>query len=390
MNVLMLAPQPFFQARGTPISVYQRLKGLSHHGHSVDLLTYHLGEDISLPGVTIHRIPRIPFIDRVVIGPSWPKAVLDLMMICKAIAMLAKTRYDVIHAHEEAAFFSAILARVFRSRHLYDMHSSLPRQLTAYGFADNRLTIGMFKCFEKWTVDHSDAVITIDPELENHVRELNPQTKLMMIENLPVKYLDGFSSGQTVDNVRARLGLQDKLVVVYTGNLSQNQGLNLLLKSARAVTEEHPDVSFVIVGGNPEQVDGCRMQAVRLGVERHVIFVGSVPMGDVTVFEELADILVSPRCEGTSVPLKIYSYLHSGKPIIATRLQAHTMVLNDDIAVLVEPTASGLSGGISRLAADAVLRKELGHRAQEFARRLYNFETYCEKLSGVYGALLPG
>ena len=58
----MIAPEPFFQTRGTPFSIYHRLKALSRLGHEVDLLTYHLGEDAEFPGVRICRIPKVPFI----------------------------------------------------------------------------------------------------------------------------------------------------------------------------------------------------------------------------------------------------------------------------------------------------------------------------------------
>jgi hypothetical protein len=134
MNILMIAPEPFFESRGTPISVYQRLCALSTLGHKVDLLTYHIGLDLDIPDVRIFRVPSIPFIREIKIGPSWPKLFLDIILFFKAIIMLSKSEYDVIHSHEEAAFFSAVLARVFRVRHLYDMHSSLPRQLVSYGF----------------------------------------------------------------------------------------------------------------------------------------------------------------------------------------------------------------------------------------------------------------
>ena len=70
MKILMLAPQPFFEPRGTPFSVLGRLKALSALGHEVDLLTYHVGQDVDVPGAVIHRTPKIWFIKSVKIGPS--------------------------------------------------------------------------------------------------------------------------------------------------------------------------------------------------------------------------------------------------------------------------------------------------------------------------------
>ena len=40
MRILMIAPQPFFEARGTPFSEYHRIRALADLGHSVDLVTY--------------------------------------------------------------------------------------------------------------------------------------------------------------------------------------------------------------------------------------------------------------------------------------------------------------------------------------------------------------
>ena len=81
MKILMIAPEPFFQPRGTPISVYQRLLALSSLGFQVDLLTYHLGEDVDIPGVVIHRIIGVPFIKNTKPGPSLGKLVLDPILL---------------------------------------------------------------------------------------------------------------------------------------------------------------------------------------------------------------------------------------------------------------------------------------------------------------------
>ena len=58
----MIVPEPFFTPRGTPFSVRGRLKALSALGHHVDVVTYHIGNDISLPNIQIYRTPWIPWI----------------------------------------------------------------------------------------------------------------------------------------------------------------------------------------------------------------------------------------------------------------------------------------------------------------------------------------
>ena len=102
MKILLLAPQPFYEERGTPIAVDLLLKALSDRGESVDVLTYPIGEDRQYPGVTLHRLPKIPGIRKVKPGPSFPKIVCDVVMMFRAARMARRTRYDVVHAVEES------------------------------------------------------------------------------------------------------------------------------------------------------------------------------------------------------------------------------------------------------------------------------------------------
>lgn len=387
MKVLMIAPEPFLEPRGTPISVYQRLHGLSALGHGVDLLTYHVGKDVVIPGVKIHRIPRVPFIKEVKTGPSWPKLVLDILVFFKAITMLATKRYDVIHSHEEAAFFSVILAAAFRTRHLYDMHSSLPRQLRNFDFGHYRPVVKLFKMFESWVINTCDAVITIGSDLEDIVREINPAARHIRIENLPIQTNLTAPDQRSVDELKKRLGLIDKLPIVYTGTFERYQGLGLLFESAEIVRTYHPEASFVLVGGKPEQVEYWKNEVRNNLLEDGILFVGTVPVEEVPAYLEMAEILVSPRTEGTSVPLKIYSYIHSGKPTVATKLVCHTQLLNEDTAVLAAPTEAAFAEGILRLIRDPDLRRHLGLQAQKLAKEKYDPTNYWAKLDQIYQLL---
>ena len=65
MNILLLAPQPFYQERGTPIAVKLLVETLCEVGNNIDLLTYHKGENISVPGLKIFRITQAPFANNI-------------------------------------------------------------------------------------------------------------------------------------------------------------------------------------------------------------------------------------------------------------------------------------------------------------------------------------
>src|SRR5579863_9981414 len=70
MHILMIAPEPFFEPRGTPFSEFHRIRALTALGHQVDLVTYPFGRDVSMPGLRLFRAMRPPFIHGVKIGPS--------------------------------------------------------------------------------------------------------------------------------------------------------------------------------------------------------------------------------------------------------------------------------------------------------------------------------
>ena len=62
MRILLLAPHPFYQERGTPIAVGLLAAALADRGETVDILTYHEGEDRAYgDNVTIHRIAPPPW-----------------------------------------------------------------------------------------------------------------------------------------------------------------------------------------------------------------------------------------------------------------------------------------------------------------------------------------
>jgi len=60
VRILLLAPHPFFQQRGTPIAERMLLEVLAGHGHQIDVLTFHEGEDVQIPGCRFRRIPALP------------------------------------------------------------------------------------------------------------------------------------------------------------------------------------------------------------------------------------------------------------------------------------------------------------------------------------------
>jgi glycosyltransferase involved in cell wall biosynthesis len=98
------------------------------------------------------------------------------------------------------------------------------------------------------------------------------------------------------------------------------------------------------------------------------------------LYTALADILLSPRSKGTNTPLKLYTYLRSGKPILATNIFSQTQVLTNETAVLVPPTTEGLAQGALQLLKDPHLATEIGMRGKHFAIEHYSWPIFIQKI----------
>jgi glycosyltransferase involved in cell wall biosynthesis len=384
-RILMIAPQPFFEPRGTPFSVFWRLKALSGLGYEVDLLTYPFGRDVAIPGLRIVRISSIRFIRQIPVGPSWSKVLLDIFLFVKAIRLLRQGRYDLLHTHEEASFFGVLLAKLFSIRHLYDMHSSLPQQLLNFEFTRFRPLIRLFEWLENRAISLSDAIISICPALEQHVNQLNGHGRHVMIENMASEEDSSTVSEEDVRKFETAHSLGGKNIVLYAGSFEAYQGIQLLIASAAFVLEKRKDVIFLLMGGKPHQVQYYQNQVNELRLAANFRFIGIRPPAEVPLAVRLARVLVSPRINGTNTPLKIYSYLRSGKPIVATNTFTHTQVLNEDTAVLVDAKPEALAKGILSVLDDPSLADRLAASARELFNSRYSYQQFLDKTAHILG-----
>jgi glycosyltransferase involved in cell wall biosynthesis len=387
MRILMIAPEPFFEPRGTPFSQFHRIRALGDLGHQVDLVTYPFGQSVTLPGLRVFRCLRPPFLRGVKIGPSLAKIPLDALLALAALRRALTGRYDAVHSHEEGGIIGVVLAALLRVPHLYDMHSSLPQQLSNFGFTRSRVIRRLFLAIERQMVRRSRVVIVICPTLEDTVRAIDPRAQVVLIENAPGSIEEGAGAVQAA-SIRSVHGLQASTpVVLYTGTFEAYQGLDLLFEAMTVVKARRPDARLLMAGGKPSQVTRAQAEARAAGIEAVTIFAGERPAAEIPAYLAAANVLVSPRSRGTNTPLKIYQYLRSGKPIVATRLLTHTQVLSDDTAILTGTSPADFAAGILAALADRARAETVGRRARELADAKYSYEAYVERTRRACDAL---
>jgi len=332
-----------------------------------------------VPGVRHLRSLPLP-VGRVRPGPSLAKLALDVPFMVEAWARAIFGRYDAVHAVEEAAHLIAPLMRLLKRPFVMDVDSSVPDQLRYSGFATRGPLLWAAEALERHALGQARTVITVCRSLTEGVRSRAPGAAVFQVEDPPL--LDGSSppSAADVATLRAALGLPAGPIALYSGNFEPYQGVELLVDAAALV----PEASFVFMGGDVAAVDAVR---ARVAPRAHCVFTGTRPPSELAAFVALADVLVSPRVKGTNTPFKIYSYMASGKPLVATRIPTHTQLLDDSLAILVEPTPEDLADGIRHALTRPVDAGVRAARARALLEREYSPKRFREKVAAAYAHL---
>lgn len=378
MKILLLAPHPFYQARGTPIAVRTVLEFLSERGDTVDVLTYAEGSEVSIPNCTVHRIPRLPGLQGIRPGFSVKKVLSDVLMVGSCLRLVRRTRYDLIHAVEESAFIAAAMRALTGVPYVYDMDSSLAEQLVD-AYPPLRFAFPVLRRMEAVAIRRSSGVLAVCAALQDVALTHAPKQLVGRVEDTTL-----LTGPKPVGGNGRGLPPSDGPVAMYVGNLESYQGIDLLLEGFCHTLSRVPQAKLVIVGGRDADIAHYRGRAERLGIDGSVVFAGQQPIDMLPELLQQADVLVSPRLKGLNTPMKIYSYLDSGSAVLATRLRTHTQVLDDDMAYLVEPEPRALGHGLAELMANPELRAKLASTAKAYVQREHTPQAARRKLEAFY------
>ena len=369
----MLAPQPFYQERGTLIAVDLLIKAMTEHGHQVDLLTFHLGADRPRSGLEIHRIRPWPSPGQMRPGFSLNKLWCDIFLIFKMIGMMRRKHYDFVHAVEESAFMAMVTEPFTRTPYVFDMDSAMAEQILAR-YRWIRPFGGVLRWLGTLPMRRAVAVVPMCEDLAETARK---HTRGIVQVLSDISLVSDATPLAPVEDLRTELGLAGP-ITMYIGNLEPYQGIDLLLRAHREALRGQPEAKLVIIGGVEADIKRYRALAAELGIADSVHLIGPRPMDRLGAYMSQADILASPRVEGTNTPMKIYSYMDSGTPIVATDLPTHTQVLSRREAALAAPTVEDFSGELSRLLGDREERIRLAANARELVRQRHSWDAFCK------------
>jgi glycosyltransferase involved in cell wall biosynthesis len=381
-HILVVAPEPFYEDRGTPIAVLQVITALSELGHTVDVLTYPVGTPVRIAAVQVYRCHNPLRIRHVPIGLSVQKLILDASLVLALRERLRRTRYDCIHAVEEAAFPAVWMGRARGVPVIYDMQSSLPEQLTKHRLFRIWPIQKVLRLCESWLLARADAVIS-STGLAHHVREsVSPR---VAVREWAFCANHVTASPDESQSLREELGIPPShRVVLYTGSFEEYQGLDTLVAAIPDVCASVPGTTFVLVGSTPDRGTGLPETARRLGLNGALKIVPRQPRERIGTFLSMADVLVSPRAYGGNLPLKIFEYMAAGRPIVATDIPTHRALLNEERAVMVQPGPVQMAEGITRLLQDPTLATSLAEAAKTYAEAEFGWGQFVADVEEAY------
>lgn len=387
--VAMVAACPFPANRGTPIRIQQMGEALHDLGYDVHVVTYHLGTDRPIRGMTVHRTRGLGFYKNFGAGPNYSKLMLlDPLVVGRLIRVVKKHGIRVIHAHHfEGALCALVVKKLLGGvKVIYDAHTSLRDELMDYNFRLPR----MFKKVASGILDAgiprwSDHVITVSEQLHEFIVGCGiPDRKVSVI---PMGVNKGEFLSVPREEARAKHRFGEHPTILYTGNLAPFQGVHHLLRAMRIVARELADARLVIVGhatGHYERM------VERLEISDRVEFVGERPFDQVREFLAGADVVVLPRDNCVGFPLKLLNYMAAGKAIVAFKGGSRDVLRHlENGYVAQDGDEEAFARGIIHCLTDPRFSARMGVAAQETADT-YDTHAMVQRVGHLYQALFRG
>jgi len=307
------------------------------------------------------KITRLPCVDLMPLGAGKFIFLLEkFSFFISAKFYLLFKQYDIIYTRETLAGF-------FFKNFILELHV-IPQRL---------------KNFHINIWQKAARLIVLTDIMKTILEENKIKTKIMVAPD--GVDLEQFSPSVKVNEVRKKLRLPlDKKIVMYAGSLYLYgwKGVDVLLAAASYLS---PDVKIVLVGGTNSEIEPLKQKAKAT----NIIFIGRRPYQEIPDYLQAADILVLPNTSGEAHsekytwPLKLFEYMASGRPIVASNLPSLREILNKKNAWLVKPNdARELANGLKEVLDDGQRAISVSQQArrdvtqytwQKRARRIIDF-----------------
>jgi colanic acid biosynthesis glycosyl transferase WcaI len=204
--------------------------------------------------------------------------------------------------------------------------------------------------------------------------------------------LDLVAPGNRRENVLlSELGLSDRFVIQYAGNMGRTHGLEILAEVAQRLDSSN-NIHFLFIGS------GGKRRQLELAIKHNELSNSTLlkpfSRDDLTVVLDACDIAIIsfvPGMAGVSVPSRLYNIMASGKPIVAVAdadSELALVVREEQIGWVVPPNdVDGIVAAILEAQTNPAWLAEMGHRARQAAETHYSFEGVIESYHNLVQSL---
>jgi glycosyltransferase involved in cell wall biosynthesis len=296
--------------------------------------------------------------------------------------LFSRSGYTIVHTHtSKPGVLGRLAARragvpaIIHTPHLFPFHEESGRLATA----------AYVRC-ERVAARWCDRIVTVSDFHREWALRLGigrPGQVISIPNGVPP---DRVVSRRSREEVRRALGVGDRFMVLTSGRLAPQKGVEYLVRAAPRVRDSVPGVRIVVVGDGPLEQQLSRL-AVELGLEDTVQLLGF--RSDMAELLGASDLVVLPSLwEGLSISL--LEAMAAAKPIVTTTLGSNREVTDDGRAArLVAPKdVEGLAAAIVALEASPDERDELGRKAHEIQRERYSIQRMLDAYLAEYERLL--
>ncbi len=383
MRIAMVAACPFPWPRGTPVRIHRMAEALTHRGHEVHVVTYHLGDRSAELLFPVHRIDDVPGYTDCRPGPTLRKLLqLDPLLVSKLKQVLSAHRFDVIHAHHYEGLLVALRASARRVRPLlvYDAHTLLASELPYYKLGlTRRLKIAIGRTLDERLPPCADHVIAVSEEIREVLRNRGriADSAITIIRN-GVEALH-FSEPRA----RSEISVAGPRLV-FAGNLAAYQGIDLLLQGFARVRHQLPGARLVIFTDSDfaPYESLARSLAIREAIEVSGTTYQALP-GHL----QSADVLMNPRVQCEGLPQKLMNYMAAGRPIVSFAGSARLLEHEHTALIAADDDLDAFAAAAIRLTSDPALGARLAANAQRLVVAEHGWNQVAVKVEGVYRAL---
>ena len=392
LRLCVLAACPFPANHGTPGSIRELVEATAERGHEVHVVTYHIGEDLPVKGVTVHRIPDWTGDRGVIVGPTRYRPLYDFQMIFTAIRTILRYKLDLIHAHGyESALVAACCRPIVRRPVLYSAHNRMGDELASYDFFRSKQLANALA----WLLDRSvprigNVCIPHSVNLQQFLYERGLAKRCEPVLNFGIDVSE--EPQWSCSQVRRRLGLGDDPIVLYSGVIDQFQRLDLLLGAMAHVLRRVPRAKLLLLATirNAKHERAIREEAARLGIESSFILTNPSGLEKGRRLLSICDVAVVPRPGAPGFPIKLLNYMAANRPCVMFASSASGIAHGHHAWLAGEDTSRSLGDGIIRVLTDQRLAARLAAGGNRFVRYRHDRRKVVVQLCRAYVRLLRG